>query len=152
MPERMCREEENHRNHSSSIRRLERQDLEQAQAAKEVIIRQNYRESLCTSTGIWTESNTSIRCLYPNICSMGNKLDDLEICVQSQAFDCTVITETQWDSLHDWNVATKGYIMFRKDRPESHTGGISPCVRQHLGCIKLCLGLDNGQVESLWFG
>lgn len=125
----MCSKGENHRNHSSSIRRLKRQYLEQAQAAKEEIIRQNYRESLCTSTGIWTESNTSIRCLYPNTHSMGNKLDELEICVQSQAFDFTVITERQWDSLHDWNVSTKGYIMFREDKSESHIGGISRCVK-----------------------
>lgn len=126
MPERMCREEENKRNHSSSTRRLKRQYLEQAQAAKDVISRQDYGASLCTSTGMWTESNTSISCLYPNTHSMGNKLDEPEISVQSQAFDCIVITETQWDSSHYWNVATEAYIIFRKDRPESHIGGISP--------------------------
>lgn len=38
---------------------------------------------------------------------MGSKQDELEIYVQSQAFDHTVITETQWDSSHDWNAATK---------------------------------------------
>lgn len=90
----MCREGENNRNHSGNIRRLKEQYLEQAQAANDIITIQDYGASLCMSTGMWTQSNTSIRCLYPKTCSMGKKMDELEICVQSQAFDRAVITDT----------------------------------------------------------
>jgi len=34
---------------------------------------------------------------------MGNKQEELDICVQSQGHDLIAITEIWWDSLHDWN-------------------------------------------------
>ena len=50
----------------------------------------------------------SLKCLYTSACSMGNKQEELEICVQLQGHDLIAITETWWDSLHDWNVVTEG--------------------------------------------
>ncbi|PKU42357.1 rna-directed dna polymerase from mobile element jockey- hypothetical protein [Limosa lapponica baueri] len=44
---------------------------------------------------------------------MGNKQEELEICVQSQGHN--LIAETWWDSSHDWNAVMDGYILFRKE-------------------------------------
>jgi len=52
-----------------------------------------------------------------NACSMGNKQEELEICVRSQGHDLMAITETWWDSSHDWNAVMDSYTLFRKDRP-----------------------------------
>jgi len=72
-----------------------------------------------------------------------------EICVRSQGHDLIAITETWWDSSHDWNAVMYGYRLFRKDRPTRRGGGVALYVRQQLECIELCLGADEEQVESL---
>lgn len=127
-PERMCREGENNRNLSSGIRSVKRQYPEQAQATKDIITRQDYGAPLCTSTEMWTQSHTSLKCLYPNTHSTGNKQDQLEICVQSQTFNLTVITETQWDSSHDWNAAMKGYTTVQERQiRKSHWWDLALC-------------------------
>ncbi|GAB0208187.1 mitochondrial enolase superfamily member 1 [Grus japonensis] len=38
----------------------------------------------------------------------------------------------------------------RKDRPARRGGGVALYVREQLECIKLCLGVDEERVESLW--
>jgi len=48
---------------------------------------------------------------------MGNKQEELEICVQSHGHNLMEITETWWDSLLDGNAVMDGYTLFRKDRP-----------------------------------
>ena len=55
---------------------------------------------------------------------MGNKDEELEICVQLQAYSHVGIMETGWD------------------------GSLS--VREQLECIELCLGMDDEPSESLW--
>ena len=62
-------------------------------------------------------SVTSLKCLYTNTRSMGNKQEEPETCVWSQGHDVIVIIDTWWDSSHDWNAVMDGYILFRKDRP-----------------------------------
>ncbi|GAB0209615.1 hypothetical protein GRJ2_003427200 [Grus japonensis] len=81
---------------------------------------------------------------------MGNKQEELEICVRLQGHDLIAITETWWDSLHDWNAVMDGYVLFRKDRTARRGGGVALYVREQLECIKLCLSVDEEQVESLW--
>lgn len=76
-------EGKNYSDDPCSKRRLKRGCLEQAQGAKDVTTRQDYGAFPCTPTGIVTHSNTSIKCLYSNTCSMGSKQEELEICVQS---------------------------------------------------------------------
>ena len=66
-------------------------------------------------------SSSSLKCLYTNAHSMGNKQEELKICVWLQGHDLTAITETQWDSLHDWNSVIDAYTLFRKDRPTRPT-------------------------------
>jgi len=79
--------------------------------------------------------SSSLKCLYTNACSTGNKQEELEICVQSQGHDLIAITETWWDSSHDWNAVIDGYTLFRKDRPTTRGGGVALHVREKLEYI-----------------
>ena len=72
--------------------------------------------STCNPPGKPVCSSTFLKCLYTNAPSMGNKQEELEVCVQSQGRDLIAITETWWDSSHDWSVVMDGYRLFRKDR------------------------------------
>ena len=62
--------------------------------------------------------------------------------IHSQGHDLIAITETWWDSSHDWNAVIHGYRLFRKDRPTRQGGGVALYVREQLECIELCLGVD----------
>ncbi|GAB0205340.1 hypothetical protein GRJ2_002999600 [Grus japonensis] len=75
-----------------------------------------YGGSSCTPPGKPPCSMTSLKCVYTNACSMGNKQEELEVCVQSQGHDLIAVTETWWDSSHDWNAVMDGYVLFRRDR------------------------------------
>lgn len=72
---------------------------------------------------------TSLKCLYINTCSKGNKQEKLEICVWLQGHDLTAITETLWDSSHDCNAAVDGYVLFSEDRPAIQGGRVAVYVR-----------------------
>lgn len=74
---------------------------------------------------------------------MGKRQEELEVCVQSQGFDLTAVTETWWDSSHDWNAVMKGYMMFRRERAGRHGGRVTLCVIQHLKIIELCPGVND---------
>jgi len=95
-------------------------------------------------------SSSSLKCLYTNAHSMGNKQEELEICVWSQGHNLIAITETWWDSSHDWNAVIDGYRLFRKDRTTRQGGGVALYVREQLEGIELCLGADEKRIESLW--
>lgn len=82
----------------------------------------------------------SLKCLYTNVCSMGNKQEELETCVRAGDYDLVAVTETWWDSIHDWNVVMDGYVLFRKDRPARCGGGVALYVREQLQCIEYCPG------------
>ena len=77
-------------------------------------------------------------------------MEELEICVRSQGYNLITITETWWDSSHDWHAAMDGYTHFRKDSPTRRGGEVTLYVREQLECTELCLGADEGGVESLW--
>jgi len=66
---------------------------------------------------------------------MGNTQEELDTCVWSQGRDLIAITETRWDSLHDWNAVMDGYTLFRKDRPTRCGDGVALHVREQLECI-----------------
>lgn len=69
--------------------------------------------------------------------------------MQSQGHDLTAVTDTWCDSSHDWNAATDGYVLARKDRPAGQSGRVALHAREQLECTKLCLAGDEEQVESL---
>jgi len=81
---------------------------------------------------------------------MGNKQEELEICVQSQGHDLIAITEMWWDSSQDWSAVVDGYTLFRKDRPARRGGEVALYLKEQLECIELCLGVDEARLESLW--
>ena len=67
----------------------------------------------------------------------------------SQGYDLIAITETWWDSSHDWNSVTDCYVLFMKDRLARQGGGIALHLREQLECIELHLGKSDVPVESL---
>ena len=95
-------------------------------------------------------SACSLKCLYTKAHSMGNKQEELEIRVRSGNYDLVPITETWWDSSHDWNVVMDGYVLLRKGRPSRRGVGVALYVREQLQCIEYCPRVDEERVESLW--
>jgi len=72
--------------------------------------------SSCSSPGKPACSSSSLKCLYINARSTGNKQEESEICAPPQDHDLIAITGTWWDSSRDWNAVMDGYTLFRKDR------------------------------------
>lgn len=62
--------------------------------------------------------------------------------------DVTAVTETWWDSSHDWNAVRDGYDLFRRDRPARGGDGTALYVREQMGSVELCLGLGEEQDKS----
>ena len=124
-------------------------------AGSEAAVQDTKQSSLGADNGVkrhgegWGDA-ASLKCLYTNVRSMGNKQEELELCVRSSGHDLIAITETWWDSSHDWNVVMEGYVLFRKDRLARRGGGVALYVREQLECIELHLGESNVEVESLW--
>jgi len=61
----------------------------------------DYGGSSCTPLGITVCSITSLKYLHTNAHIIGNKQEELQICVWSQGHDLFAVTETWWDSSHD---------------------------------------------------
>jgi len=90
-----------------------------------------------------------LKCVYTNARSIGNKQEELEAIIQQDGYDLVAITETWWDSSHDWHAVMDGYRTFRKDSPTRRGGEVALYVREQLECIELGLGADEEGVESL---
>jgi len=105
--------------------------------------------SSCTPPGKTACLSSSLKCLYTNACSMGNKQEELEICLWSKGHNLIAVTETWWDSSHDWHAVMDGYRLFGKDRPTRRGGGVALYMREQLECIELCLGAEEEHVKSL---
>ncbi|GAB0179239.1 hypothetical protein GRJ2_000389200 [Grus japonensis] len=95
-------------------------------------------------------TGAQLKCLYVNAWSMGNKQEELEMCVCLQGYDLIGITEMWWDSSNDWSVGMEGYRLFRKDRQGRRGGGIALYVSDQLECMELHLEMDEEPTESLW--
>jgi len=59
-----------------------------------------------------------------------NKQEELGAIIQPDSYDLVTITETCWDSSHDWHAVMDGYRLFRKDRPTRRGGGVALYVRE----------------------
>ena len=82
---------------------------------------------------------------------MGNKQEELEICMWSKGHDLTVIIDTWWGSSCDWNSVMNVCVLFRKDRLVRRGGGVALYAGEQLACIiELNLRGNDEQVESLW--
>lgn len=62
--------------------------------------------------------------------SMGNKQNKLETMVQLANCDLIAITETRWYELHNWNMATDGYKIFRRGRQSRRAGRVALSVKK----------------------
>ena len=71
--------------------------------------------SCCVLPGV-TAPAASLKYLYTNAWSMGNKQDELKICVRSWGHNLVAITETWWESLHAWTAVMEDYVLVREDR------------------------------------
>ncbi|KAJ7405158.1 rna-directed dna polymerase from mobile element jockey-like [Willisornis vidua] len=67
-------------------------------------------------------SITQLKCIYTNPHSMGNTEKKLQAIVQQENYDTIVIMETWWDESHNWNAATDGYKLLRRDRQGKISG------------------------------
>ncbi|KAK4828701.1 hypothetical protein QYF61_000539 [Mycteria americana] len=86
-------------------------------------------------------------CLYTSAHGMGNKHDELEICVELQGYNFVGIM----DGSHGWSVAIKGVQAFQEGQAGKMRRGELPfCVREQLKCMELCLGMDKELAEGLW--
>jgi len=85
-------------------------------------------------------SIAQLKCISTNASSTGNKQEELEAIVQQDSYHLVAITETSWDSSHDWHAVMDGYRLFRKDRPTRRGGGVALYVKEQLECIQLCPG------------
>ena len=56
-----------------------------------------------------TQKVVQLRCFYTNICSMGNKQEELEAIVQSESYDIVAIMETWWNDSHSCSGVMDGY-------------------------------------------
>jgi len=86
-----------------------------------------------------TRPIAKLKTLYTNVCSIGNKQEELETVVQLGNYDLIAITETWWDESHDWNTLIEDYRLFRRDRQSRRGGGVALYVRNWIDCEELCL-------------
>ena len=64
----------------------------------------------------------TLACLYTNARSLGNKQDELVLLLSAKKYDVIGITETWWDSTHDWTTGIEGYTLYRRDRVYKKVG------------------------------
>ena len=74
-------------------------------------------------------STRSLKCLYTNAQSMGNKQEELELLIHQNKYDIIGITETWWDETYDWNVVIGGYNLFQRNRPSKKGGGVALYIK-----------------------
>lgn len=72
------------------------------------------REASHSSRVKLARSACSLKYLYTNEHSMGNRQEELEILVWTE--DYRLVTETWWDSLHAWSMVMDGHVLLRKAR------------------------------------
>ena len=92
--------------------------------------------------------------MYTNACSLLNKMNELRQLAASHTIDIIAVTET-WatDELSDAELAISDFLLFRKDRKNSHFskgGGVVIYIRDTL---RVCLSpsLNNSTFEdSVW--
>lgn len=83
--------------------------------------------------------------MYTRTCRMGNKQENWHsvrshrALTSLQSWRRDGIAPTGWDY---WNVVMQGHVLFRRNRPGRHSGGVALYMRQYLAHIKLCLGMD----------
>jgi len=76
-------------------------------------------------------TNSDLKCLYTNACSMGNKQEEMETVVQLENYDIIAIRERWWDKSYNWSTLTEAdYTLCRRDRQGRRGGGVALCVEK----------------------
>jgi len=91
-----------------------------------------------------------LKCLYANAYSMGNKQEELEMCIHLQDYDLIGITETWWYGSYDWSFGMEGCRLFSKDRQGRPEGDVAVYVNDQLECMELHLGMGKEPTKSSW--
>ncbi|XP_059585091.1 uncharacterized protein LOC109285840 [Alligator mississippiensis] len=91
-----------------------------------------------------------LKCLCTNAHSMGNKQEELALLLADTNPDIVGLTETWWESTHDWAVNIKGYRLFRWDRKGRKGRGVAPYVKKQYTSLPNSVGSEDGQTEMLW--
>ena len=86
---------------------------------------------------------------YINICSIRNKLNEVENIILSNNFHILAVSETHLDStFEDTSLMIEGFNIYRKDR-NAYGGGICIYVQRHLP-VKIRHDLMQTDIEVLW--
>lgn len=99
-----------------------------------------------TSSKKTVSLGAQLKCLYTNVCSMGNEQGELEVLVKSHGC-ITDLSETGQDDLHAWDAGIDGYRLCRTGRQGRRGDGIAMYTRERLDCMEL--GDGNKKVECL---
>ncbi|XP_059575008.1 RNA-directed DNA polymerase from mobile element jockey isoform X1 [Alligator mississippiensis] len=81
---------------------------------------------------------------------MGNKQDELALLLAQHTYDLVGLTETWWDSSHDWAVHIEGYRLYRKDRVGKKGGGVALYVNEQYTSTLIKTESEVEEVEGLW--
>lgn len=75
----------------------------------------NQKQSLRKHKEIIIFSHTILRGVYTNARSLANKMEELELQLHKEDLDFVGITETWFDSSHDWLANIEGYSLHWRD-------------------------------------
>ncbi|CAM4513742.1 unnamed protein product [Caretta caretta] len=76
-------------------------------------------------------------------------MEELELLVQEVKPDIIGITETWWNSSHDWATGIEGYVLFRKDRNKGKGGGVALYINDEIECKEIRSD-EMDMTESVW--
>lgn len=84
-----------------------------------------------------------------NVCGMGKRQEEVEICMQLKAYGLTGLMQMWWDSLHNGRTALCGHRCFRTPKLGLWGGGVALYAREQQECMELWLRLDDEPAQSL---
>ena len=106
--------------------------------------------ALVQSVGKARAPKGTLACLYTNARSLGNKQEELILPLSANNYDVIGITETCWDSTHDWTSGIDGCTLYRRDRVDKRDGGVAVYVKESYMSLQADVGDQGGCLETLW--
>lgn len=93
--------------------KIRKTGLKRLHISKEVPTRHIYGEISQTASGKSACWGAFLKCLQANAHIMGNKYEELDICVHLQGCDPVGINGMWWDGLCDWSATKEELRLFR---------------------------------------
>lgn len=107
-----------------------------------ITLKEQHKVIPATSSKKTVSLGAQLKCLYTNVCSMGNKHGELEVLVKSHG--CIAdLSETR----HTWDAGIDGYRLCNTGRQGRRGDGVAMYTRECLDCMEL--GDGNKKVECL---